>query len=199
MAARTDPDVMVRRLVVAAVVVAVAFAGFVWVLLAGSGGERPDGIGRVSLDPSDNPLVGEPLAPGTPAPTTSFATLDGGTASIVDYAGRPLVVNFFGSWCAPCIAEMPAIEEVHRRHAGTIAFLGLAVRDRAEDAAGIVERTGVTYDIGLDPAVELHAAFGGYVMPATALVSADGRILHVHQGELDAARLERLIGEHLRP
>jgi cytochrome c biogenesis protein CcmG/thiol:disulfide interchange protein DsbE len=192
-----DPAVTLRRLSVAATLVAASLGVAAWVVLTSPTEEPPDPVGRFSLEPSDNPLVASPPEPGSEAPTAPFSTLDGATSSIADYRGRPLVVNFFASWCVPCIVEMPAIEEVHQRHAADVAFLGLAVRDRPQDAAEIVRRTGVTYDIGLDPAVEMHAAFGAIAMPATAFVSPNGEILHVHNGSLDAERLDHLVREHL--
>ena len=127
----------------------------------------------------------------------TFETFDGATASLDDYQGQPLVLNFFASWCPPCIREMPAFEEAHQTYGDQVAFLGLAVNDTVEDSTAIVEETGITYDLGRDPRGDLIAELGGIAMPTTVLVAADGTILDVHSGELSAAGLETRITEDL--
>ena len=106
------------------------------------------------------------------------------------------MVNFFGSWCAPCTTEMPAFERVHEAYGDRVAFLGLAVNDTVEDALGIVEQTGVTWDLGRDPRGVLVEELGGIGMPTTVLVDGRGRLLEAHTGELSARELTELIEEH---
>src|SRR3546814_6055154 len=88
-------------------------------------------------------------------------------------AGRPLLVNFFASTCVPCVTEMPAFEEVYQEVGEEVAFLGLAVADRTDDARDLVERTGVTYPTALDQQGEVHDALGGTMLPTTVLLDAD--------------------------
>lgn len=149
-------------------------------------------------DESDqNPLVGDDPT-GEAVPPDRWVTFEGEQRSFADYAGQPVVLNFFGSWCAPCIEEMPGFEEVHREVGDEVRFLGLAVQDSVEAAAAIVEQTGVTYDVGRDAAGRVSAAFGVVNMPSTFLISPDGRIVSVHPGALDAGELRDLIDRHLR-
>ena len=148
-------------------------------------------------DESDaNPLVGEDRT-GDPAPEERWSTFDGEQASLADYQGRAVVVNFFGSWCPPCVEEMPAFEAVHQELGDRVAFVGLAVNDSVGAARGIVEKTGVTYDVGRDASGRVFAAFGVINMPSTFLVSADGEIVSAHPGELTADELRRLVEQHL--
>ena len=65
--------------------------------------------------------------------------MDGGTATLGDYLDRPVVLNFFASWCTPCKAEMPALESVHQQRPD-IAFVGLAVNDTMTRAREIADR-----------------------------------------------------------
>jgi thiol-disulfide isomerase/thioredoxin len=127
------------------------------------------------------------------APATEFARFDGSTGSFADYRGRPVVVNFWASWCVPCVDEMPAFEKVHQELGDQVAFLGLDLRDRLEDGRALAQRTGVTYDLARDPSGEFIEAFGGKVMPTTVLLSGDGRTVQVHSGKLSRAELEELI------
>ena len=148
--------------------------------------EDADGPGLVQDDPS-----------GEPAPENGFTTLDGEAASLADYRGRPLVVNFFASWCVPCEEEMPAFEEVHRDLGDRVAFLGVNANEEVAAARDIVERTGVTYDIGRDTDGSLAEAFGVAGLPATYVIAPDGTIASSHPGALDGddlrAALEPLL------
>ncbi|HUW02756.1 MAG TPA: TlpA disulfide reductase family protein [Acidimicrobiales bacterium] len=107
----------------------------------------------------------------------------------------PTVVNFFASTCTPCRLEMPAFEEVSQELEGKVAFLGLAVQDRPEDALALVADTGVTYEVARDRDGAVLAAVGGFVMPTTAFVAPDGTVLAVHLGELTADELRTTIDE----
>jgi thiol-disulfide isomerase/thioredoxin len=115
---------------------------------------------------------------------------------LTDYAGRPLVVNLFASWCAPCVREMPAIEEVKQEVGGEVAFLGVATNDRVEDALALVEQTGITWDLARDPHGEAATSLGMVRMPTTFLVSPDGQLVAEHAGELEADELRDLLAEH---
>jgi peroxiredoxin len=134
---------------------------------------------------------------GQPAPDITYQTFDGETASLSDYTGRPLVVNFWASWCAPCITEMPAFEQVHQQMGDEVAFLGLDVQDTLEDGQQFADRTGVTWDLGRDPDGTLVRQLGGIGMPTTVLIDADGVVQEINTGELDAEELTSLIEEHL--
>ena len=162
-----------------------AVALVVWVARDG-GGPEPERIG-VPESSAGN---------GEPAPDTAFERFDGSAASLADYQGRPLVLNFFASWCAPCVREMPDFEAVHQRLGDQVAFLGIANQDRLADAQQIVDETGVSYDLGRDPSGDLLVDVGGIVMPTTVFVSADGEVLELHNGELSADELAARIEEH---
>lgn len=137
------------------------------------------------------------LSPDADILSVPFEGFDGRTVTLADYAGRPLVVNLFASWCAPCVAEMPAIEAVKQDVGDEVAFLGIAVNDRLEDARALVERTGVTWDLARDPQGELTTGLGAVGMPTTYLVSADGEVVEQHTGELTGDRLRELLRDRL--
>lgn len=137
-------------------------------------------------------------AAGPQVPDLSYETFDGGRASLADLAGEPAVVNFWASWCPPCVAEMPDFERVHLDVADEVRFVGINTQDRLPEAQRLVEETGVTYDLGLDPDGELFREFGVVSMPSTFFVTAEGTIAHRHAGLLTEAQLRELIDEHLR-
>ena len=123
----------------------------------------------------------------------TFDTFDGGTGTLADYAGTPLVVNFFAAWCPPCVREMPEFQEVFERLDGQVAFLGLSQDRSAQDALDLVETTGVTYDVGRDLDLEVYKATGSIAMPTTAFVSPSGELLDTFAGALDAESLAERI------
>jgi len=124
-----------------------------------------------------------------------FTTLDGGRSNFAVYAGSPLVINFFARTCAPCVREMPEFEMVFQQQAGTVAFVGISTDPRIEDAAFLVEQTGVTYDLGWDPTAEVFAQLGGVVMPTTVFVDAAGVVRETWSGVLTADELTAKIAE----
>ncbi|MDP8987408.1 MAG: TlpA family protein disulfide reductase [Actinomycetota bacterium] len=185
---------------VAAIVALVAALGAAALFSSLSGppsGPAPEVELRFSGDDRDTePLVGR-LTTGQALPEGSFSMLSGGMGSFADYRGRPLVINFFASWCAPCVAEMPDFEAVHQELGEQVAFLGINLRDQVDDATRLVETTGVTYDVGRDPSGDLATALGVVNMPSTLFVSADGQVVDAHPGALTAgdlrARVRKLL------
>ncbi len=130
---------------------------------------------------------------GEPAPEVTFERWDGGTGTLADYRGRPLVLNFWASWCPPCRAEMPGFEQVHQNFGDEVAFLGLDLQDDRADAEALVAQTGVTYDLGVDPTGEVFQVFDGIGMPTTVFISAGGEVLDRHTGTLTEQQLTERI------
>ena len=134
---------------------------------------------------------------GTDLSDLTFDLFEGGTGTVADYEGTPLVVNFFASWCPPCVREMPEFQEVFERLEGRVAFLGLSQDQSPQDALNLVETTGVTYDVGWDLDLEVYRATGSIAMPTTAFVSASGQLVDTFAGALDTDSLAELIEDAL--
>ena len=127
----------------------------------------------------------------------AFLTTDGSSASLADFEGQPLVVNFFASWCAPCRAEMPDLEQVHLARGDEITFLGISHDLDESSWRSFVAETEVTFQTVYQPETEIFTALEAKGMPSTALVAANGEVLHVHTGLLTDELLGELIDEHL--
>ncbi|MGY9074105.1 MAG: TlpA family protein disulfide reductase [Acidimicrobiales bacterium] len=142
-----------------------------------------------------------PPEPANPAPLSNveYTTFDGTTGTIADHRGKPVVVNFWASWCPACIAEMPHFEEVHQEFADRVVFLGFDERDSRADAELLAAETGVTYTLVEDPDGEFFIAYDGIAMPTTAFITASGELSERFSGLLDAnalrGRLNDLLGE----
>jgi thiol-disulfide isomerase/thioredoxin len=123
-------------------------------------------------------------ASGDPAPSVSLAYLDGSQGTLADLTGQPVILNFFADWCPACVAEMPAFEAIHQEYAGDVTFVGL---DQSTGDAGLqalLASTGITYDIAFDRQGEIFAAFGGFGMPTSVFLYADGTVARVHTGAM---------------
>jgi len=170
-----------------ATVVALVAALGVTALLDGGDGERP-AAGGGSADGYELSPVGE--LPGSVAEVRLAALGDGEDRALGDLLGtKPVVVNFFASWCVPCVDEMPAIEAVHRSLGDQVTFVGMANRDSPEQALATVEATGVTYPTYDDPDASALTFFGGLAMPTTVFIDAAGEVVDVHSGALTEAEL----------
>jgi thiol-disulfide isomerase/thioredoxin len=137
-----------------------------------------------------------PAEGGDDLAALAFLATDGSTATLADYRGEPLVVNFFASWCAPCRAELPDLERVHEANEA-VTFLGINHDLDEATWRSFVAETEITYDTGFQPETEIFTALGALGMPSTALLSADGEVLHLHTGLLTDDMLQDLIDEHL--
>ena len=116
--------------------------------------------------------------------------------SLADFAGQPLVINFWASWCPPCVREMPEIELVYQSLRNQIAFLGINVTDEREDALDLMGQTGVSYLQAADPEGVIQLRLGAVVMPTTLFVSPEGEVLDRWQGILDESSLRGKIEEN---
>ncbi len=129
-----------------------------------------------------------------------FELVDGGTTTLSDLHaedGRPMVVNLWATWCAPCLEEMPDIETAHRAMGDRIRFVGLNISDSPTRAAQRVEEMGITYLLGRDPEGGFVQAIGAVGLPVTAFIDRSGRLAHLHHGQIDLTGLEAAIAEHL--
>ncbi len=127
----------------------------------------------------------DPNVPNTEdvAPGFTLATLDGqqfDLGSHVSNDARPIVRNLWASWCAPCRAEMPAIDIAASRHP-EVAFVGVAVQDNVEDATAFATEIGISYTIAFDDET-VEEAYPVLGLPATFFISADGAIAKRHFG-----------------
>ncbi len=130
--------------------------------------------------------------PSGAAPEFVLANVSGGTTSLAELKGSVVVVNFWGSWCAPCRAEIPEINRWAEGHPD-VRVLGLAVNSGTgatlETAA---RRLGIRYDV-LEATSEVVSRWGVSVFPTTFVIDREGNIKGVKSGVLDASELESLV------
>lgn len=107
---------------------------------------------------------------------------DGGSFRLSDHKGSPVIVNFFASWCIPCIAEAAALEAVSNEYKDRgVTIIGIAVQDTETAAKGFVAEHGITFPTGLD-AGEIKEAYAVFGVPMTYFVDREGLIRYTHAG-----------------
>jgi cytochrome c biogenesis protein CcmG/thiol:disulfide interchange protein DsbE len=138
--------------------------------------------------------------PRRPAPEFSVDLFDvsgGGSFTKADLAGRPTVVNFWASWCAPCEDEAPHLEQVWQEYRDRDAvFLGIAVQDSDDDSKAFVERYGITYLNGPDKS-DIALDFGMLGVPETFFVDREGQIVRQFRGGINSEQLRTFLEELL--
>ena len=138
---------------------------------------------------------------GTPAPATAFQNPDGGEASLADFAGKPLLLNLWATWCAPCIKELPTLDALAAREGGKLQLVTLAQDDRGKVETFLAARSLPNVEAWLDPELEMMAALGVSTLPTTILYDAQGRERWrmVGMEEWDSGRAALLLKEGFSP
>lgn len=185
-------------------VIAPAFTGACAVALTLSACSAGTGVeaGRNATDvpaAASEQVLGQ-LEAGQALPDTELPYLAedrAGALATSELEGKPAVINFWATWCAFCVEEMPAFERVHDNLAGQVRFVGVDREDNHDKARRLADETGVTYDLVTDDDGSFFRAVQGRGMPTTLLVTADGTIVYRHAGPLTADQLRELLAEHL--
>jgi cytochrome c biogenesis protein CcmG, thiol:disulfide interchange protein DsbE len=136
---------------------------------------------------------GAPAAADPVAPAFSFPVLghSGQRISLSDYAGKPLIVNFFASWCTPCQKETPLLARFYRAEHGTVALVGLDENDVVANAIAFTRAKGVSYPVGWDPQLTAAYAYGVGALPQTFFLNAKHRIVDRIFGAVTQADLDK--------
>jgi peroxiredoxin len=160
------------------------------------------GAGRAPLDLGTlEPIsVGDrPLQVGDTAPEFAIKTLDGQDLKLADYRGRYVLLDFWASWCAPCLAEMPNIQSVYDQFAKDprLLLVGVSIDERPGDAARLVKSLKLPWIQGISgPDSPVVSAYGATAIPATYLIGPDGKIL---AKDLRGAKTKAAVTSALKP
>jgi cytochrome c biogenesis protein CcmG/thiol:disulfide interchange protein DsbE len=182
-------------ILVVLVVVAVVLPAGAALLGRGGSGSR-DGP---AAPPASASTAVQTYPPGTPAKTLRLPGLDGPQVDLAALRGRPVVVNFWATWCEPCVREFPLLRAASAAHKGDrLAVVGVLTGDRPGAARDFVRARHATWPVALDPEATTATAWGAVGLPHTWFVRPDGTLASHQLGELTKASLDRQLAEILR-
>jgi cytochrome c biogenesis protein CcmG/thiol:disulfide interchange protein DsbE len=151
-------------------------------------------------DPSTERQTQSPLI-GELAPETAGATIDGEEVSIDDYRGRWVMVNFFASWCTPCLEEHPELNafDVAHRAAGDAVLVSVTFDDTAEEAQEFFDEHGGDWPVIDDPENSIGVAYGVAQVPETFVIAPNGVVVQRFAGAVSRAELDAVIAAYEEP
>jgi thiol-disulfide isomerase/thioredoxin len=162
-----------HKVVTASVVVFVVAAVVISLIGTGSPGSSPRS---------------EPVAPGF---TLSALGAPGQHVTLSQYRGKPLIVNFWASWCDPCQRETPLLASWYKQQHGHVILVGLDENDNTASALKFARAKDVSYPVGVDPALTAANAYGVVALPQTFFLNAQHRIVDRVYGAVTQADLAK--------
>ena len=127
------------------------------------------------------------------APDFTVYDRDGTEAKLSDFFGKPIVLNFWGSWCYPCQMEMPHFQEKYLELGEEINFLmvnSTTGRETYENAVSFVETSDYSFPVFYDLTTEATITYGAYSLPVTYFIDADGYVIARASGSIDGETLQ---------
>lgn len=120
--------------------------------------------------------------------------IDGNEVRLSDFFGKPIVLNFWASWCGPCQMEMPDFDEAYKRLEGEVEFLMVNVtggRETKEQATAFIEQKGFSFPVFYDLDMTASTSYGAYSLPTTYFIDAQGYGIAAARGAIDAETLQK--------
>jgi peroxiredoxin len=137
-----------------------------------------------------------PLLLGQPAPDFVTHDPDGISIALHDYRGRPVIINFWATWCAPCRQEMRALQTVYEAHKAA-GLMVLAVSQDQQDMKEVVRTycatLGITFPSLLDSDGDVATHYNVFLLPSTVFIHPSGTVAAVHLGAMASARIEQYL------
>jgi thiol-disulfide isomerase/thioredoxin len=143
----------------------------------------------------DSPTAGDQPQAVTavtgPAPAFTLTDLNGNRVSLSHFSGRPVVVNFWATWCGPCRVELPHLIEAYERERDEVVFLAISIREREDTVRRFVEENEMPFIILLDSTGEVTSDYQVKGIPTTFFINRDGEIVARYVGPIPPHRLEQ--------
>lgn len=158
-------------------------------------------VAQTTAAPSEDPTA-DPAATAAPtatprpaAPDFTVYDVEGNAVSLSSMQGKPVVVNFWASWCGPCKSEMPDFQKAYEQHGEAVHFMIVNMTDgmqeTKEKAKAYVDKQGFTFPVYYDTDMDAAMTYGVSSIPATYFVAADGSLIARANGAISLATLEK--------
>jgi|UniRef100_UPI003321C27E thiol-disulfide isomerase/thioredoxin len=129
---------------------------------------------------------GMPIKEGVAAPDFTGELMDGTSITLSELQGKPVIINFWATWCGPCVKEMPAFERLKDDFGDKIGIIAVNCGDDAETVKDFVEENGYTFPVVLDEEYSISMLYPTNSIPYTVVLDAEGKVAHISTGALDA-------------
>ena len=160
-----------------------------WALVQSGG--NPGGLGI-------NSVFGQVNITEGPAPSLSLTLLTGGKVDLDDLKGKVVMVDFWSSWCPPCVQEAPVLTSTYLQYADRgVEFVGVAIWDEEREVTRFVERSGATYPNGVDARGKVAIEYGVRGIPEKFFIDGEGRLVRKFVGPASAEKLRAILDELL--
>lgn len=126
---------------------------------------------------------------GRPAPDFTASDLDGRPVRLSDLRGKPVLINFWATWCPPCREEMPQIEAFYRRHRDQVEVLGVGVGETAEQVRAFLKDNPYSWRFVVDPDLKVADRYRVFGIPVSYFIDKDGIIRGFYMGAMDAEQI----------
>jgi thiol-disulfide isomerase/thioredoxin len=138
-----------------------------------------------------------PLRAGAQAPNFTRPGLDGRPVSLSGWRGKLVLLDFWASWCAPCIVELPHLIDLQKRYSGRLQVIGVSMDDDARAAKDVMARYRINYPVVMGD-VALGKLYGGVLgLPEIYLIGCDGKIITSWRGDFKPGELDTAIATAL--
>lgn len=146
------------------------------------------------------PESGAPINVGDTAYNFSLTDLDGTQVTLAEFEGKPVVVNFWATWCPPCRLEMPEFQQAFEDYQeDDLVILAVNEAEQPETVRSFFyDQMGYTYTPLLDEEGEVAEAYGAVGLPSTFFIDASGQVTAVHRGALTQGQLQNYLAETIQ-
>lgn len=153
------------------------------------------GVLAVNINRDPNPSLQRSPLVGKPAPPFSLTPVGGGApVSLEALRGKPVVLNFWASWCVPCYQEHGVLLRAARAHGAQVQFLGVVYEDEEDRIRAFLSEQGMAYPSLLDLQGRTAIAYGVYGVPETYFIDAQGQVVDKYTGPLDDDLMNERLG-----
>lgn len=138
-----------------------------------------NGVQGTQVNSSEAEKLHEPPS-GIPAPNFSVKTVEGETRSLADYAGRPLLVIFWATWCGNCMRELPALSYMRGQiDPQKFSMMAINLGEHPSTVKNFLSKVQLPYEVGIDPQQKTADQFGVRAIPMMVLINPSGRIVNI--------------------
>lgn len=157
--------------------------------------QQPESEENAENDTEETDADSEQEAQNNPAPDFTVTDKDGNEVKLSDFKGKPVVLNFWASWCGPCKSEMPDFEVAYGKYQESIHFLMVNLTDgmqeTVESASSYISQEGYTFPVYYDTKSEAAVTYQVYSVPTSYFIDAEGNLIAMAQGMISSGQLQQ--------